>query len=275
MIEYHTVMLYANLLGISDGRPAFEPPFVADTVSPKLRIMDLPAFGKCISSAQAVLESFLRLSPIDLPSMPGILFPRMLHALLILIVAASTMLRTSRGGSEQQIAITAKDVADLAVITYFDRVMDIFIKSPGPENGRATKAVKILTVLKKWYAKNILQESAVNLDSSVESNLASEISQVDAMNNMSIPHIGILMGMMDGDNVSAPAPSDDQSAKTAPENSSIDIQPPNIPNFDIMQSDQGFPLNEEQYSFFESLVESPGGPPWTLFDDAMAMFDLM
>lgn len=268
-------MLYANSLGISDGRPALEPPFTADMISPKFRITDRPAFGKCVSSAQAVLDSFLHLSPVDIPTMPGILFPRMLHALLILIVAASTMLRTSRGGSEYQIAITTKDVADLAVVTYFDRVMDTFRKSPGPENGRATKAVRVLTVLKKWYAKNILHETAINLDSSVDSNLASEISQANAMNNMSLPNIGIFMGIMDGDNVSASAPSDDQSAKTAPENSSIDVQTPNVPNLDIMQSDQGFPLNEEQYAFFESLVESPEGPPWTLFDDAMAMFDFM
>ena len=71
MIEYHTVMLYANLLGISDGRPALEPAFVVDMDASEFRTMDLPALAKFVSSAQATPESFLRFSPVDLPTIPG------------------------------------------------------------------------------------------------------------------------------------------------------------------------------------------------------------
>jgi hypothetical protein len=268
MIEYHTLMLHANLLGISDGRTPIAPPFTVDMISPKFPITNLPAFGKCIASAQAVLESCIRIPPAEIPSIPGIMFPRVVHALLILIVAASAILGSAHGESNLQSTLRAKDVSDLAISEYIDRIVDMFRKSPGPVRGRATKAVTILTLLKIWYAKNILHDTE---DSSGSQPLASATHQGRATTNAPGTEPGILMDMEN-----FPTPNNTQSTNFFLGSLSNDFPAPNLLNIDAMlESGQPLPLREEQYAFFESLVEGPGGPPWTLFDDAMDVFDWM
>ena len=269
MIEYHTVMLHANLLGISDGRTPIAPPFSVDMITPKFTITDRPAFGKSIASAQAVLDCFLCLSPVDIPSIPGIIFPRVIHALLILVVAASAILAAQSNQSDPQNPLSVKDIADLAIPTYFDRVKEIFRKSPGPLRGRATKATTVLFLLKKWCMVNILHETEAF--SASESPGSGTVHQGSLTSSLQITNPGLSMDM---DNF--PALGDRQSTRPIMGNLSAEFQPPNPSNFEAMlESGQPVPLREEQYAFFESLVESPEGPPWTLFEDAMAVFDFM
>ena len=270
MMEYHTIMLQANLLGISD-RPQspVAPPFTVEMISPKFTITDLPAFGKSIASAQAVLNLFLLFPPVDIPSIPGIVFPRMIHALLILMVAASTILGSSNNTPDRHNHLSGKDVADLEIPAYFNRIIEIFQRTPSPATGRPRVAAKLLSLLRKWYMVNILHEPEHLLASHPQP--SSAMYQGNLISNMPS---AILGGQMEVDNC-FPL-KDTQAANLGRENQPDDFQTNDAPNFDpTLGSGQLLPLREEQYAFFESLVESPEGPPWTLFDDAMAVFDFM
>jgi hypothetical protein len=248
-------MLHANLLGVSDGRTPIAPPFTVDMISPKLHITDMPALGKCIGSAQAVLDSFLHLSPLEIPAVPGIIFSRVVHALLILIVAAFAMLGSSQKGSTPQNALIAKDVADLAIDQYLDHMILIFRESPGPARGRATKVAQVLALLRQWHATR-LPDSATH-----DSRLSASTSGAESTNLTGTDGLPV---------------SNNSHATNLIFNPPNDFQRSNAlgPGL-VSDSTQPFPLTEEQYAFFESLVESPGRPPWSLFEDVMAVFDFM
>jgi hypothetical protein len=266
LMEYHTVMLYANLLRISDGRTPIAPPFTEDMISPKLPVTDLPALGKCVGSAQAVLDSFLRLSPEEIPSVPGIIFPRMLHALLILIVAALTILGSRNSAHSGEVA---EDIARLEIDQYFGRVLQVFERSPGPENGRARKATKLLTSL-KWYPRVILSDPH---DSGSSTILTAPGEDGDQLSNG--------LGAESRDPTSIDISILPASIRCHPESSLAGSPPhatqqPSMSSISaVLESGDFFPLREDQYAFFASLVERPDGPPWTLFDDAMGVFDFM
>lgn len=261
-------MLNVNLLNISDGRTPIAPPFTQDMILPKLPITDLLALGKCVGSAQAVLDSFLHLTPPEIPSVPGVVIPKMVHAFLIMFVATLAILGSSGLASTAPNEQRSKDIESLKVEQYLDRALEVFRKSPSPENGRSRKVMKVLALLRKWYARIIM-------DSYGLSEPSISPTAVDREDGRFPNELGIESRNMTNITM-LPASLGTHPENPFPGNPTQETQQPNLSNVDtILESGELFTLRDDQFAYFTSLIEQPGGPPWTLFDDAMGVFDFI
>jgi hypothetical protein len=295
MMEYHFIMLQANLLGISDGRTSLDPPFTADILSSHMAVAAIPAFGKSVASAQAVLEIFISVPAAKISSLPSVVFPRVGQTVLILIKAASTILKSSEQDSGNRMMLKDREIKDeirhLAIVEYCDRIINQLRKSMGPKGGRAMKCAMVLSLLKRWFMKNILGEASPT----------EGIRTFDESRNTVQPtHQSLLLASHAGSSTShregrtanrssyaADSPTDgaheacsNQLPSFQSRNETHGDQTPlasRVQETDYEMSDHAEfpPIDEAQYNLIETLLGYPGGLPWTLFDDAIAAFDWM
>lgn len=152
MIEYHFMQLQTALLAMTDKRHQLGFPFTTDKIT--IPSADITNVGKSVRASRAILDIFLKFQGSDIPTLPSMLFPRLIYSIITLVKVAKTMgVQFSKDGHGE---VVEEDVKNMKVLEYCDRLTDLLNRATGPRPGRSFKIIGLLSLLKRWYIKSSL-----------------------------------------------------------------------------------------------------------------------
>ena len=244
-INYHANNIYLHEIALHPDHDVddFRPPFFIAVKLPSTHTSAaltppyINAIIQCISSADAVITTFLGMSVEDILQCPTLIFVRVVYASVVLIkLSMSASIPSNQLGN---LIAPESNKIDIYLEQLLHHLKNVSTFENGSKHVLSSKFLGILTKLKLWYERQ-KQQSPLELFNSVET------SQVNDLNGSFFVQPSL-------------QESTAQGLQYGPAMGSVPWSRPPQQN-GIPTSQYGMP-SIEKVGFFNNLAKGPAGPP--------------